>query len=81
MNQFTQDQRAVLQAAGWTEVEATAFRQAIATFRAGLPPRQQEAFNAILATASGAVGGAEVQGYLVVISLISVLIPPVAPRK
>ena len=63
MTPMTEAQRDVLQAAGWTEEEATGFAQTLATFRDGLPPRQRDALDAILATA-GATGGDEVQGYV-----------------
>ncbi len=46
----------------WTDEEVAAFEQTIASFRDGLPPREREAFNAILAGAAEA-GGEDVQGY------------------
>jgi len=78
MTQLTQEQRDVLQAAGWTEEEATQFAQALVTFRDGLPPRQGEALTAILAAARGAADG-DVQGYLVVIAIIGILIGQLLP--
>ena len=84
MTQLTQEQRAAVQAAGWTAAEVTGFVQAVATFRDGLPPRQREAFNAILAAAGAAAGGDDVQGYLVVIAIIGVsigLLQPAAPSR
>jgi hypothetical protein len=81
MAQLTQEQRDAVQAAGWTEDEVTAFTQAIASFRDSLPPRQQEALNAILATAGAAASGDEVQGYLVVISIIAILIGQLQPDR
>lgn len=62
MTQMTQDQRDALRAAGWTEAEATGFAQALTTFRDGLPPRQRDAFTAILATAGAA---ADTQGHMI----------------
>ena len=65
MTQLTQEQRDDIQAAGWTEEEATGFAQTLATFRDGLPPRQRDALDALLATAGAtATAGDEVQGYV-----------------
>ncbi|MGH2603993.1 MAG: hypothetical protein ACRDJ9_31990, partial [Dehalococcoidia bacterium] len=58
MTQISQEQRDALQIAGWTEEEAMAFAQTLATFRDGLPPRQRDAFTAMLATAGAAVSDA-----------------------
>lgn len=79
MTQITQEQRDALQAAGWTEEEVTGFAQAVATFRDGLPARQRDAFNAILATAGARAGGDDVQGHLVVIAIIAILIGMLLP--
>jgi hypothetical protein len=81
MTQITQEQRGALQAAGWTEEEATAFTQSLATFRDGLPPRQRDAFNSILTAAGEAASGDEVEGYLVVIAIIAVLMGPLLPAE
>lgn len=78
MTQITADQRAMLQAAGWTEEEVTGFVQAVATFREGLPPRQRDAFTAIL-TAAGDTAGDDVHGHLVVNAIIAVLIGLLVP--
>jgi hypothetical protein len=78
MTQTTSEQREVLQAAGWTEEEAVAFAQALAGFRDGLPPRQRDAFSAILTGGVGAIDG-EVQGYLVVNAIIGILIGMLVP--
>jgi hypothetical protein len=75
MTPMTEEQRQALAAAGWTEEEATAFAESVGAFRDGLPPRQREAFNGILAAA----GGEDVQGYLVVIAVITVLIGMLMP--
>ncbi|MGH2587100.1 MAG: hypothetical protein ACRDJE_19480 [Dehalococcoidia bacterium] len=79
MTQLTQEQRDMLQATGWTEEEAMAFAQTVAGFRDGLPPRQREAFAAILAAAGAAASGDDVQGHLVVIAIIAVLIGLLVP--
>ena len=79
MTQMTEDQREALRAAGWTEEEATAFAQALATFRDGLPPRQRDAFTQILATAGDAASGDDVRGHLVVIAIIAILIGHLVP--
>ena len=79
MTQLTQEQRDDIQAAGWTEEEVAGFVQAVATFRDGLPPRQREAFNAILATAGAAASGDDARGYLVVIAIIGISIGLLLP--
>jgi hypothetical protein len=79
MAAITEAQRQALAAAGWTEEEATAFAESVGAFRDGLPPRQREAFNGILAAAGGAAGGEDVQGYLVVLGVITVLIGMLMP--
>lgn len=79
MTEITREQSVALQAAGWTEEEATTFAQAVTSFREGLPPRQRDAFNAILTTAGAAARGDDVQGHLVVIAVISVLMPMLLP--
>jgi len=79
MSQITQEQRDALQAAGWTEVEATTFAQTLATFRDGLPPRQRDAFTEILAAGDAAQG--DVQGYLVVNAIIGILLPMMLPSR
>jgi hypothetical protein len=47
----------------WTEEETMAFNEALATFRDSLPPRQREAFNAILQTAAAAAADDDTAGY------------------
>ena len=79
MTQVTQEQQNAVQAAGWTEEEIRAFAQAINAFRDGLPPRQREAFNGILAAAGATASGDDVQGYLVVIAIIAPLIGLLLP--
>ena len=66
MTQVTPEQRAAIEAAGWTEAEVADFWQTLAAFRDGLPPRQRDAFNGILATAGAAASGDEVQGYALI---------------
>jgi hypothetical protein len=78
MSQITSEQREALAAAGWTEEEAIAFAQTLASFRDGLPPRQRAAFNAILTAADETAQG-DVQGYLVVNAIIAVLIGILVP--
>src|SRR3954471_21210964 len=68
MTELTPEQRNAIEAAGWTEAETAEFVQALATFRDGLPPRQRDALNGILA-ASAAASGAEVTGYLTPVTL------------
>jgi hypothetical protein len=46
----------------WTEEETAAFSEALAAFRDSLPPRQREAFEAIMQTAAGAADQ-DVQGF------------------
>jgi hypothetical protein len=65
MSQPIQNQRNEIQAAEWTEEEATGFVQALATFRDSLPPRQQMVFDGILAAARESAGADDVQGYAV----------------
>jgi hypothetical protein len=79
MTQMTLEQRDVIQAAGWTEAEVTAFVQAVGSFRDNLPLRQREVFNAMLATAGAAASGDDVQGHLVVIAIIAVLMGLLLP--
>jgi hypothetical protein len=79
MTQMTLEQRNAIQAAGWTEADVTAFVQAVGSFRDNLPPRQQQVFNAMLASAGAAAGGDDVQGHLVVIAIIAVLIGLLLP--
>ncbi|MGH2585462.1 MAG: hypothetical protein ACRDJE_11160 [Dehalococcoidia bacterium] len=79
MTAITPEQQEALQAAGWTADEAMAFTQAVASFRDGLPPRQRDAFNGILATAGAAASGDDVQGHLVVLAIISPLIALLLP--
>jgi hypothetical protein len=73
VTQLTEEQRDMLQATGWTEAEAVAFVQTLGTFRDGLPPRERDAFNGILAAAGAAANGDDVQGHLVVIAIIAIL--------
>jgi hypothetical protein len=63
MTQITQEQRDALQVAGWTEEEAMAFAQTLGSFRDGLPPRQRDAFTAMLTTAGAAVSE-DTRGYV-----------------
>ena len=79
MTQMTQHQRDAVQAAGWTAEEVTGFVQTLATFREGLPPRQRDAFNQMLATAGAAASEDDVQGHIVVIAIIAVLIGLLLP--
>jgi hypothetical protein len=65
MNQRIQEYWQAAQAAGWTEEEVAALARALATCRDGLPPRQRDAFTAILTAAEGAIeGGGDMQGYV-----------------
>jgi hypothetical protein len=48
----------------WTEDEIAAFEGALASCRDSLPPRQRDAFDAILAVAAAQAGGHEVRGYV-----------------
>lgn len=64
MSELSQEHLAAVQAAGWTEDEVMGFVQALATFRDGLPARQQEAFTAILAAAGAVATRDDAQGYL-----------------
>jgi hypothetical protein len=77
--QRTQDQRATIEAAGWTEEEVAGFVQAMASFRDELSPRQREALNAILAAAGAAVHGDDARGHLVVTGIIGVVIGMLVP--
>ena len=79
MTQVTQEQWAAVQAAGWTEEEIRAFAQAISAFRDGLPPRQRDAFDGILAAAGATVSDDDVHGHLVVIAIIAPLIGLLLP--
>ena len=50
----------------WTQDEAAEFAQRLRTFREGLPSRQRDALDAILHASAHAVGGDDVEGYLLV---------------
>ena len=79
MTQVTQEQRDVVRAAGWTEEEVAGFVQAVTAFRDGLPLRQRDAFDGILAAAGATVSDDDVHGHLVVIAIIAPLIGLLLP--
>jgi hypothetical protein len=53
--------------APWTEEEAAAFAQKLVAFQGALPPRERDAFTAIMATAADrdGSGGDDARGYVV----------------
>jgi hypothetical protein len=48
----------------WTDDELAAFARALRAFQASLTPRQQVAFDQIMATSQAALDGGEVRGYV-----------------
>jgi hypothetical protein len=64
MTQITPGRQDAHHAADRTGADATAFAETLVAFRDSLPPRQREAFAAMVAAGAGAEGD-DVQGYFV----------------